>query len=80
MVDAVNSTQNLHRIVLSWDYYDILEKLDAQGGIYESVRAVPSTFKDLKARVHGVSACMAHGHGAHGAQQLLLPSSPCSPA
>ena len=50
MVDSVGSTQKLHRTVLSWDYWDVSEKLDAEGGVFDKLRAVPATFSSMKVR------------------------------
>jgi len=48
MVDSVGATQRLHRTVLAWDYWDVNEKLDEEGGVFSSLRAVPSTFSSMK--------------------------------
>ena len=48
MVDSVGATQRLHRTVLAWDYWDVNEKLDEEGGFSKSLRAVPSTFTCMK--------------------------------
>ena len=61
MVDSVGSTQKLHRTVLSWDYWDVSEKLDAEGGVFDKLRAVPATFSSMKVWGSGrgmVVACM----------------------
>jgi hypothetical protein len=48
MADAMQAVLKLHRIVLSWDYWELSERA-AQGlGPMDSLRLVPNTFKDLK--------------------------------
>jgi hypothetical protein len=48
MVDSVGSTSRLHRTVLSWDYWEVNEKLDEEGGVFDKLRAVPATFSSMK--------------------------------
>ncbi len=48
MVDAAGSTQQLHRTILGWDYYEISKKLDEDGGIFDNLTSVPATFENIK--------------------------------
>ena len=60
MVDAVGATQRLHKILLSWDYWEVNEKLEDIGGVFDKLREVPQTFTSMKVHggVGGAVACM----------------------
>ncbi|GFR51044.1 hypothetical protein Agub_g13208, partial [Astrephomene gubernaculifera] len=49
MVDAVASQQQLHKILLSWDYFELWKRCEAGGGVYEELKPVPQTFASIKA-------------------------------
>lgn len=61
MVDAVGATQRLHRIMLAWDYWEVNEKLEESGGVFDKLRAVPSSFSSMKVRP-GIHAATVHGY------------------
>uniref|UniRef100_A0A7S0WSL5 Helicase ATP-binding domain-containing protein n=1 Tax=Chlamydomonas leiostraca TaxID=1034604 RepID=A0A7S0WSL5_9CHLO len=48
MVDAVGATTKLQRILLSWDYWDLVRKSNEGGGPFETLRTVPNSFADMK--------------------------------
>jgi hypothetical protein len=48
MVDAVGATQSLHKVVLSWDYWEISEKQEETGGVFDKLEAVPTTFASMQ--------------------------------
>ncbi|KXZ52239.1 hypothetical protein GPECTOR_10g870 [Gonium pectorale] len=48
MVDAVASQHQLHKILLAWDYFDLWNRCDSGGGVYETLRPMPTTFSSVK--------------------------------
>ncbi len=50
MVDAVASQQKLHKILLSWDYFDLWKKCEAGGGVHDELKPVPQTFSTVEVR------------------------------
>lgn len=73
MVDAVGATQRLHRIMLAWDYWEVNEKLEESGGVFDKLRAVPSSFSSMKVRP-GTHAAAVHGHPRMAARALCTSS------
>lgn len=73
MVDAVGATQRLHRIMLAWDYWEVNEKLEESGGVFDKLRAVPSSFSSMKVRP-GTHAAAVHGHPRIAARALCTSS------
>lgn len=54
MVDAVSATSALHRILLTWDYFELGERVAMGGGAFETLKPVPPTFENIKASLmHG---------------------------
>ncbi len=62
MVDAVASQQQLHKILLSWDYFDLWRRCEGGGGVFEELKKVPQTFSSFK-----VNRELAGGRGPSGA-------------
>ncbi|GIL49937.1 hypothetical protein Vafri_6246 [Volvox africanus] len=48
MVDAVGSQQQLHKILLAWDYFDLWRRCESGGGVFEDLKDVPKTFSSFK--------------------------------
>lgn len=48
MVDAVASQQKLHKILLSWDYFDLWKKCEEGGGVHDELKPVPQTFNTVE--------------------------------
>ncbi|KAJ9510377.1 hypothetical protein QJQ45_015835 [Haematococcus lacustris] len=48
MVDAASASIKLQRIVLSWDYWDLVRRAEEGGGPFENLREIPRTFRDVK--------------------------------
>jgi senataxin len=46
-MDVPGVTNRFHRLILSWDYFDLCERAEEGSGVYESLRRVPSSFKDI---------------------------------
>jgi hypothetical protein len=42
---------DLHRILLSWNYWELVSKAEEGGGPNDSLRPVAHTFKDIKVRL-----------------------------
>lgn len=47
-MDVSQAAQKLQRIVLSWDYWELNRRSQEGKGALDKLRAVPSTFKDIK--------------------------------
>ncbi len=47
-VDTAAATTKLHRILLSWDYWELVRQSEEGGGPFENLRAVPDTFRDIR--------------------------------
>ncbi|KAF5835699.1 P-loop containing nucleoside triphosphate hydrolase protein [Dunaliella salina] len=47
-VDTAAATAKLHRILLSWDYWELVRKSEEGGGPFDNLRSVPDNFKDMK--------------------------------
>ena len=43
-------TNRFHRLILSWDYFDLCDKAEQGSGVYDSLRNVPPIFKDIHVR------------------------------
>lgn len=50
MVDAVASQQQLHKLILAWDYFDLWKRCESGGGVFEELKSVPQTFSSVKVR------------------------------
>ncbi|MEW5304818.1 MAG: hypothetical protein WDW36_007402 [Sanguina aurantia] len=48
MVDAVSATSALHRILLTWDYFELGERVANGGGAFETLKPVPPSFENIK--------------------------------
>jgi hypothetical protein len=49
--DIAASTAKLHKILLSWDYWELVRRTEeGEGPSDETLRPVQDTFKDIKAR------------------------------
>lgn len=47
-MDWIGATTKLQRILLSWDYWDLVRKSEEGGGPFETLRSVPHSFSDMK--------------------------------
>ena len=77
MVDQVASTQKLHKILLAWNYFDLCNKVEEGGGVFDELSVVPDKFRDLQ--VCTAAHKLIHETAAHidphaTMRRLLLPS------
>lgn len=47
-MDSVAVINRFHKVLLSWDYFELAEKADSNGGVFSNLRGVPATFTSLK--------------------------------
>eukprot|EP00798_Chlamydomonas_sp_ICE-L_P026008 gene26008-11700_t len=48
MVDVAGATTALHRTLLAWDYFDLCDKSDETGGIFDKLELIPDTFPSIE--------------------------------
>jgi hypothetical protein len=60
-MDASGAVNRLHQIILGWDYFKLWDRQEAGLGVYDTLRAVPDTFKDID--VSGSLGAAAGGGG-----------------
>lgn len=41
-------TQRFHRILLSWDYFDLCQRAEEGKGVYDTLQPVPNTFTSIQ--------------------------------
>lgn len=47
-MDVVSVMNRFHRLLLSWDYFNLTERASKGLGVYDELRQVPTSFKDLQ--------------------------------
>jgi hypothetical protein len=49
-MDAAGATSRFHRILLSWDYFELSARADEGKGVYDVLKPVPNTFSSIQVR------------------------------
>lgn len=49
-MDTQAVLKRLHKILLTWDYYELCEKAENGTGVFADLKSVPNSFKDIQAR------------------------------
>lgn len=53
-MDPTSAIRRFHRILLAWDYFEVGERLDDAGGVFERLRDVPTTFSSMQVSMSAV--------------------------
>lgn len=46
-MDSASAQLKLQRILLTWDYWDLVYKAEEGGGPFETLEDIPNEFKDV---------------------------------
>ncbi len=63
-MDAVGAASLLHRKLLAWDYFELCDKSEETGGVFDKLEKVPDTFESMKVTVDGMKVHRGCVHGA----------------